>query len=129
MIHSGLCDKPRENVKKQRHHFADKGLPSQSCSFSSSHVRMWELDYKEGWVQKNRCFETVVLEKTLENPLDCKEINQLILKEISPEYSLKDWCWSWSSDILADPLEKTLMLRKIEKGEKEKGAAENEMVI
>ena len=88
-IHSGLYDKPRENVKKQRHHLADKGLSSQSRSFSSSHVRMWELDYKEGWVQKNLCFETVVLEKTLENPLDCKEINQSILKENSPEYSLE----------------------------------------
>ena len=120
MIHSGLCDKPRENVKKQRHHFADKGLSSQSCSFSSSHVRMWELDCKEGWVQKNRCFETVVLEKTLENPLDCREINQSILKEISPEYSLEGLMLKMKLQYFGhltwrvDSLEKTLMLGKIE---------------
>ena len=62
------------SVKKQRHYFADKGLPSQSYGFSSSHVWMWELDHKESWVLKNWCFWTVVLEKTLESPLDCKEI-------------------------------------------------------
>ena len=62
------------SVKKQRHYFADKGLPSQSYGFSSSHVWMWELDHKENWVLKNWCFWTVVLEKTLESPLDCKEI-------------------------------------------------------
>ena len=58
----------------QRHHFADEGPNSQRYGFSSSHVWMWELDYKESWVQKNWCFWTVVLEKTLESPLDCKEI-------------------------------------------------------
>ena len=67
-------DKPRQYTKKQRHHFADKGLNSQSCGFSSSHVRMWELDHKEGWARKNSCFRSVALEKTLESPLDCKEI-------------------------------------------------------
>ena len=61
-------------LKSQRHYFADKGPSSQSYGFSSSHVWMWELDYKEGWAPKNWCFCTVVLEKTLENPLDCKEI-------------------------------------------------------
>ena len=60
--------------KKQRHYFANKGLPSQSSGFSSSHVWMWELDHKEGWAPKNWCFWTVVLEKTLESPLDGKEI-------------------------------------------------------
>ena len=59
---------------EQRHHFANKGPSSQSYGFSSSHVWMWELDHKEGWVLKNWCFWTVVLEKTLESPLDCKEI-------------------------------------------------------
>ena len=59
---------------KQRHYFAYKGPSSQSCSFSSSHVWMWELDHKEVWAMKNWCFWTVVLEKTLESPLDCKEI-------------------------------------------------------
>ena len=67
-------DQPRQHIKKQRQAFADKGLSSQSYGFSSSHVWMWELDYKESWAPKNWCFWTVVLEKTLESPLDCKEI-------------------------------------------------------
>ena len=61
-------------IKKQRHHIANKGPYSQSYGFSSSHVWMWELDHKESWVPKNWCFWTTVLEKTLESPLDCKEI-------------------------------------------------------
>ena len=73
-------DKPRQCIKKQRHNFANKGPYSQNYGFSSSHVWMWELDYKEGWVLKNWCFWTVVLKKTLESPLDCKEI-----KPVSPE--------------------------------------------
>ena len=71
------ADKPRQPIKKQRHHFADKGPYSQSYGFSCSHVWMWELDHKEGWVLKNWCFWTVVLEKTLESPLDCKEIQRV----------------------------------------------------
>ena len=67
-------DKPRQHAKKQRHYFADKGPPSQSYDFSSSPVWMWELDHKESWMPKNWCFWTVVLEKTLESPLDYKEI-------------------------------------------------------
>ena len=66
-------DQPRQNIKKQRHYFANKGLSSKSCGFPSN-IRMWELDYKESWMQKNWCFWTMVLEKTLESPLDCKEI-------------------------------------------------------
>ena len=65
---------PRQSIKKQKHYFANKGPPSQSFGFSSSQVWMWELDYKESWSLKNWCFWTVVLEKTLESPLDCKEI-------------------------------------------------------
>ena len=67
-------DKHIQHIKKQRHHFVDKGPSSQSYGFSSSHVWMWELDYKQSWAPKNWCFWTVVLEKTLESPLDCKEI-------------------------------------------------------
>ena len=67
-------DQPRQHIKKQRHYFANKCPSSQGYGFSSSHVRMWELDYKESWAQNNWCFWTVVLEKTLESPLDCKEI-------------------------------------------------------
>ena len=73
-------DQPRQHIKKQRHYFANKGPSSQSYGFSRSHVWMWELDYKESWVQKNRCFWTVVLEKTLESPLDCKEIQPVHYK-------------------------------------------------
>ena len=67
-------DQSRQHIKKQRDYFADKGPSSQSFGFSSSHVWMWELDHKEGWAPKSWCFWTVVLEKTLESPLDCKEI-------------------------------------------------------
>ena len=67
-------DKPRQRVKKQRHYFANKALSSQSYGFSSSHIWMWELDHKESWAPKNCCFWTVMLEKTLESLLDCKEI-------------------------------------------------------
>ena len=67
-------DQPRQHIKKQRHYLANKGPSSQSYGFSSGHVWMWELDYKENWVLKNWCFWTVVLEKILESPLDCKEI-------------------------------------------------------
>ena len=73
-------DKPRQSIKKQRYHFADKGLNTQSYGFSSSHVWMWELDHKEVWVPKNWCFWTVVLEKTLESPLACKE-----MKPVNPK--------------------------------------------
>ena len=66
--------KPRQHIKKHRHYFANKGLSSQSYGFSSSHVWMWGLDYKESWAPKYWCFWTVVMEKTLESPLDSKEI-------------------------------------------------------
>ena len=67
-------DQPRQHIKKQRHYFTDKSLSSQGYGFSSSRVWMWELDYKESRVPKNWCFWTVVLEKTRESPLDCKEM-------------------------------------------------------
>ena len=73
-------DQTRQNTKKQRHYFVDKGLSSQSYGFSSSHVWMWELECKESWVLKNWCFWTLVL-KTLESPLDCKETQPVNLKE------------------------------------------------
>ena len=67
-------DQPRQHIKKQRHHFADKSPYSQRYSFSSGHVWMWELDYEESWAMKNWRVWTVMLEKTLESPLDSKEI-------------------------------------------------------
>ena len=76
-------DKPRQYIEKQRHHFASKGPYSQDYGLSSSHVQMWELDHKEGWVLKNWCFE-IVLDKTLESPLDCKEIKPVNPKGNQP---------------------------------------------
>ena len=67
-------DQPRQHIKKHRHHFVNKGLSSQGYGFSSGHVWMCELDYKESWVPKNWCYWTVVLEKTRESPLDYKDI-------------------------------------------------------
>ena len=66
-------DQPKQHIKKQRHYFVNNGLSSQGYGFSSSHVWVWELDYKESWALKNWCFWTVVLEKTLESPLTCTE--------------------------------------------------------
>ena len=100
----------------------DKGLSSQSCGFSSSHVWVWELDYKESWALKNWCFWTVVLEKTLESPLDCKEI-QLV-------HPKGDQSWIFTGRTMlklklqyfghlmwrTDSFEKTLMLGKTEGG-------------
>ena len=80
-------DKTRQCVKKQRYHFADKGPYNQTYGLSSSHVQMWELDNKRAL--KNWCFWTVVLENTIESPLENKGSNWSILKEINPEYSLE----------------------------------------
>ena len=79
-------DQPRQYIKKQRHYFVNKGLCSQSYGFSSSHVWIWELDYKDSWVPKNWCFWTMVLEKTLESPLDCSET-----QPVHPEGD-QSWC-------------------------------------
>ena len=73
-------DQPRQHIKKQKHYLANKGLSSQSYGFSSSYVWIWELDCEESWAPKNWCFWTVVLEKTLESPLDCKEIQAVYPK-------------------------------------------------
>ena len=81
-------DQPRQHIKRQRHYFADKGL-SQSYSFSSSQVWMWELDHKENWALKKSCFWTMLLERTLESPLDCKKIKAINPKGYQSEYSLK----------------------------------------
>ena len=93
-------DQPRQHIKKQRYYFANKGPSSQGYGFSSSHVWMWELDYKESWAPKNWCFWTVVLQKTVESPLDCKEIQPVHPKSVL-NIHWKDWCWSWNSNTLA----------------------------
>ena len=113
-------DQPRQHIKKQRHCFTNKGPSSQGYGFSSSHVWMWELDYKESWAPKNECFWTVVLEKTLESPLDCKEIQPVHSK------GNQSWIFIGRTDVEAEaPIlwppyakswptgKKTLMLRRI----------------
>ena len=105
-------------IKKQRHYFDNKGPSSQSYGFSSSHVWMWELDNKESWAPKNWCFWTVVLEKTLESPLDCNEV-----QPVHPKGD-QSWILIGRTDAEAetpmlrppDSFEKTLMLGKIEGG-------------
>jgi len=95
-------DQPRQHIKKQRHYFANNGLSSQSYGFSSGHVWMSELDYQESWAPKNWCFWTVVLEKTLESPLDCVSLGG---RRPSPSSYFKwsfltAWCLkeaAWSS--------------------------------
>ena len=93
-------DKLTQHIKNQRHYFADKSMYGQSCGFASSHVQMWESDHKESWEPNNWCFWTVVLEKTLESPLDCKEIKPINLESTLNIY-WKDYCWSWSFNTLA----------------------------
>ena len=124
--------KPWECVKKQRHYFVNKNPYSQSCSFSSSHVWMWELDHKEGWALKNWCFQTVVLEKTLESPLDWKEIQPVQPKGNEFWIFIGGVCWSWSSNTLATWLQRQLIGKDPDAGkdwrQEDKGATEDEMV-
>ena len=119
-------DKPRQHIKKQRHHFADKCSHSQSYCFSRSHVQMWELDHKESWALKNWCFWTVYWRRFLRVPWTAKISNQSILKEINPEYSLEGLMLKLKLQYFGhlmwgtDSLEKTLMLGRIE-GERRRG--------
>ena len=112
----------RQHNKKQRHYLTNKCPSSQSYGFSRSHVWMWESNHKEGWVLKNWCLWTVVLEKTLENPLDCTEIQPVHPKGISPEFSLEGLMLELKLQYFGhlmqktDSFEKTLMLGKIAGG-------------
>ena len=117
-------DQPRQHIQKQKHYFPNKGPPSQSYGYSSSHVWMWELDYKESW-----CFWTVVLEKTLESALDCKEIQ--------PVHPKGDQSWIFIAEaetpIFWPPDGKSWLTWKDPDAEKdwrqkEKGTTEDEMV-
>ena len=90
------CDKPRQRIEKQRHQLANKGPSSQSYGFFSSRVWMWELDNKEGWALKNLCFWTLVLEKTLESPLDCQE-----MKPVNPKGN-QPWIFIGRTDAEAE---------------------------
>ena len=111
---------PRSHIKKQRHYFANKGPSSQTLGFSNSHVWMLELDYKESWAPTNWCFWTVVMEKTLESPLDCKEIQPVHSEGDQPWISLERMMLKLKLQYFGqlmqrvDSLEKTLMLGGIE---------------
>ena len=121
-----------DSILKSRHILADKGLSSQSYGFSSSHVWMWELDHKESWALKNWCFWTVVLEKTLESPLDCKGIQWVNPK--GNQSSIVIGRTDAEAPILWPPDEKNWLLRKDPDAgkdwqqEEEKGMTEDEMV-
>ena len=115
-----LEGRPRQHIKKQRHYFANKGPSNQGYGFSSSHVWIWELDYKESWAPKNWCFWTVVLEKSFESPLDCKEIQPVHPKGEQSGVFIGRTDVEAETPILChlmrrtDSFEKTLMLGKIE---------------
>ena len=125
-------DQPRQHIQNQRHYFANKGLSSQGYGFSSGHLWMWELDYEESWALKNWCFWTVVLEKTLESLLDCKETWPVHPKEQS-------WVFTGKTDVEANtpipwpPDAKSWLIWKDPDagrgwGQEEKGTAEDKMV-
>ena len=122
-------DQPRQHIKRQRHYFANEGMSSQSYCFSSGHVRMWELD----WALKNWCFWTAVLEKTLESPSDCKEI-----QPVHPKGN-QSWIFIGRTDAEAEtPLfwppdaKSWLIWNDLDAGKdwrwEEKGTTEDEMV-
>ena len=126
-------DQPRQCIQKQRDYFANKGLSSQGYGFSSSHVWMWESDCEEGWVLKNWCLWTVVLEKTLESPLDYKEV-----QPVHPK-GYQSWVFTGSTDVGAEtpvlwpPHVKSWLIGKDHKagkdwGQEVKGTTEDELV-
>ena len=126
-------DQPRQHIQKQRRYFVNKGLSSQGYGFSSGHVWMWKLNYKESWTPKNWCFWTVVLEKTLESPLDCREI-----QPVHPKGD-QSWVFTGRTDakaetlILWPPHAKSWLIWKAPDAEKdwgqeEKGTTEDKMV-
>ena len=90
------CDQPRQHIEKQRNYYVNKGPSSQGYGFSSGHAWMWEFDYKESWDLKNWWFWTMVLEKTLEHPLDCKEI-----QAVHPKGN-QSWMFTGSTDTEAE---------------------------
>ena len=124
-------DKSRHHIKKQRYHFANKGPYSESYGFSSSHVWMWELDHKAGWVPKNWCFWTVVLGKALESPLDCKEIKLLNPKENQPWICIGRTDAEAETPLLWPPDVKSWLIGKdpdaVRNWGQEKGTIEDEM--
>ena len=129
-----IYDQPKQHIKKQRYYFANQCLYSQSYDFSISHLWMWELDRKESWAPKNWCFWIVVLEKTLESPLGCKEI-----KPFNPKGN-ESWIFigktyaEAETPILWPPDAKSWLIGKAPDAGKdwrqeEKGTREDEMVV
>ena len=128
-----MYGQPRQHIKKQRHYFGNKGLCSQSYGFSKSHVWIWELHYKESWALKNWCFWAMVLEKTLESPLDCKEF-----QPVNPEGN-QSWIFIGRTDtevetpiLLPAGVKNWLIWKDPDAGkdwrQEEKGMIEDEMV-
>ena len=125
-------DKPRQNIKKQRHYFTNKGPSSQSYAFFNSHVWMWELDYKESWALKNWCFWTMVLEKTFESPLDCKAIQLIHPKGDQSWIFIARTDAKAETPVLWPPHAKSWLIGKDSDtgrdwGQEEKGTTEDEM--
>ena len=122
-----------DSILKSRHYFANKGLPSQGYGFSSGHAWVWEVDCEESWAQKNWCFWTVLLEKTVESPLNCKEI-----QPVHPK-GYQSWVFIGRTDVEAEtpilwpPNAKKWLIGKDpdagkDWGQEEKGTTEDEMV-
>ena len=125
-------DQPRQYIQKQRHYFANRGPSSQSYGFSSGHVWMWGLDHKESWAPKNWCFWTVVLEKTLESPLDCKDIQPVHSKGDQPWVFIGRTDAKAETPILWPPYVKSWLIGKDpdvgrDCRQEEKGMTEDEM--
>ena len=128
-----FSNQPRQHIKKHRHYFANKGPSSQSYGFSSSHILMWQLDYKESWALKNWCFWTGVLQKSLESPLYCKE-----MQPVHPKGD-QSWVFIGRTDVEAEtpvpwpPDAKSWLIWKDpdagkDWGQEDKGMTEDEMV-
>ena len=126
-------NQPRQHIKEQRHYFVNKGLSSQGYGFSSSHVWVWELDYKQSWVLKKWSFWTAVLKKTLESPLDCKEIQPVHPKGDESWVFIRRTDAEAETPILGPPdVKKWLIWKDPDAGkdlrQEKKGMTEDEMV-
>ena len=126
------CGKPRQCIQKQRHHFANKDPYSQSYGFSNSHVCMWELDHKEGWVVRKGCFELWCWRRLLRVPWTVRRSNQSILKEINSEYSLERLMWKLKLQYFGQLMWRADFIRKHpdagkDWGQEEKGVTEDEI--
>ena len=125
-------DKPRQCIKNQRYHLANKGLYSESYGFSSSHVQMWELDHKEGWMPKNLCFQNYgAREESWESLGWQGDQTSQSSRKSTLNIHWKDWCWNWTSNILATWAKSWFIGKDPDVGKywscEEKGTREDEM--